>query len=301
MNEILKSEFDYTALMSGVRVLAERYDFLQFSYLTESVMGRGIPRLTLGSGDKKIYYIGAHHGAERITAAVLVKFVNDFCGYVKNRAAVFGTDTEYLLKTRTIHVIPMLNPDGVEISANGAPNDSLWQTRLISMNGSADFTLWQANANGVDLNHNYDAGFEEYKEMEQSLGISRGCATRYSGERPESEPETSALCNFLRFNPPTALITLHTQGEEIYYESGGKSQERSKKIAQRIAKLTGYRLAKPSGTAAYGGLTDYCIQKLGIPAFTLECGMGKNPLPKEQLFDIYLTLREALFSFPSML
>ena len=300
MNEILKKEFDYNVLMDGVRLLAEKYDFLRFSYLTESVMGKGIPLLSIGSGEKFVYYIGTHHGAERITAAVLLKFISEFCGFFEKNTAVFGMNLEYILKTRTIHIIPMLNPDGADISANGAPKDSLWQTRLISMNGGDDFTLWQANANGVDLNHNYDVGFEEYKEIECSLGISGGCATRYSGEHPESEPETSALCNFIRFNPPSALITLHTQGEEIYY-GGNKSQRRSKILAKKLADLTGYRLANPTGAAAYGGLTDYCVQKLSIPAFTVECGKGKNPLPKENLAGIYLSLREALFTFPTMI
>ena len=52
-----------------------------------------------------------------------------------------------------------------------------------------DFTHWQANARGVDLNHNYDAGFLEYKQIEAEQGILGGGPTRYSGECPESEPE----------------------------------------------------------------------------------------------------------------
>ena len=31
---------------------------------------------------------------------------------------------------------------------------------------SDDFSHWQANARGVDLNHNYDSGFYEYKKIE---------------------------------------------------------------------------------------------------------------------------------------
>lgn len=300
MTESLRKEFDYDALMKCVRTLSDTYPFLQFSYLTESVMGRGIPLITLGEGEKEIYYIGAHHGAERITAAVLIKFIHEFCALAKVGATVFGMNLAYIMRRRTLHIIPMLNPDGVDISANGVQRDSLWYTRLVNMNTSDDFSLWQANANGVDLNHNYDAGFDEYKEIEKSLGISGGCATRYSGQRPESEPESGALCNFLRFNSPTALMTLHTQGQEIYYTSGGMCPRQSKLSAVRLSRLTGYTLSKPRGAAAYGGLTDFCIQKLGIPAFTLECGRGKNPLPPRDLPLIYATLREALFAFPSM-
>lgn len=304
MNENIKkalgNEFDYAALMNCVYALADEYEFLNFSYLTESVMGRGIPILSLGEGEKQIFYIGAHHGAERITSAVLIRFIIEFCSLIKQDASFDGINLKYIMKSRTLVIIPMLNPDGVEISANGVPRDSLWCTRLLNMNGSEDFSKWQANANGVDLNHNYDAGFAEYKEIEKSLGIKGGSATRFSGDAPESEPETGALCNYLRFNNPTALMTLHTQGREIYYTSGGLCTRSATVAAGYLSRITGYKTAMPDGAAAYGGLTDFCIQKLGIPAFTIECGKGTNPLPKSDLPLLYREMRKALFTFPTM-
>ena len=299
-SQALKCEFDYAALMRCIRVLADCYDFLGFAYLTETAMGRGIPLIKLGEGKKNIFYIGAHHGAERITAAVLVKFLAEFCAHVKRGSAVCGMNPEYITKTRTLYIVPMLNPDGVDISANGAPLDGLWRERLVKMNGSTNFTNWQANARGVDLNHNYDADFAEYKQIESELDILCGAPSKYSGEAPESEFETGALCNFLRFNTPSALMTLHTQGREIYYTSKGKCPPESLAVAKKLSSLTGYKLREPSGSAAYGGLTDFCIQKLYVPSFTLECGKGKNPLPKGELPYIYSELRSALFTFPSM-
>ena len=206
----------------------------------------------------------------------------------------------YLSDAYTLYIIPMLNPDGVEISANGLDKDSLWYDRICKLNGSDDFSLWQANARGVDLNHNYDVDFEAYKEIEKSIGIFSGCASKYSGESPESEPETGAFCNYLRFNEPAAVLTLHTQGREIYYTSGGQTLKGSYAAASKLAELTGYKLREPSGSAAYGGLTDYCIKKLSVPSFTFECGKGKNPLPKGDLPLIYSELRKALFTFPSL-
>ena len=300
IKEILRGEFDYAALMQSVRILSDRYPFLQFFYLTETVMGKGIPLLRLGEGKKEIYYIGTHHGAERITGALLIRFLCEFCALVKSGYTVLGMNLAYILKSRSLFFVPMLNCDGADIAANGATRDSLLYSRLVNMNGSEDFTHWQANARGVDLNHNYDAGFAAYKQIERDLGIKGGAPTRYSGEFPESEPETGALCNYLRFNHPTAVLTLHTQGCEIYYTSGGKCPPRSKAAVLRLAKCTGYTLAAPSGAGAYGGLTDFCIQKLGIPAFTFECGKGKNPLPPRDLPILYAETREALFTFPSM-
>ncbi len=293
-------ECDYKMLMENIFALAEMYPFLQFNYLTESVMGKGIPLLKLGSGEKKIYYIGAHHGAERITSAVLLKFIYDLCESAKNRASVSGISPEYIMKSRTLIFISQFNPDVVVLSSYGPQDYSLMYDRLLKMNGSNDFKKWQANARGVDLNHNYDVAFAEYKEIEKQLGITGGAPTRYSGESPESEPETAALCNYLRFNMPSAVITLHTQGREIYYTSGGKYVKGSKAAASRLADLTGYKTCEPTGAAAYGGLTDFCIQKLGVPSFTVECGRGQNPLPPSDISEIYAELRLALYTFPTM-
>ncbi len=297
----LARECDYKMLMDSVLYLSESYKFLSFNYLTKSVLGRGIPLIKLGEGAKNYYYVGAHHGAERITSAVLLRFIEELCQSIKVGRSVCGMDMGFLLKGRTLIIIPQLNVDGADISANGAVRDSLMYQRLLQMNGSDDFTVWQANARGVDLNHNYDAGFAEYKVLEKSLGIEGGGPTRYSGTAPESEPETAALAGYMRFNMPQAVITLHTQGREIYCESGGEATRSARAAAEKMAMLSGYRIAAPKGAAAYGGLTDYCIQKLGVPSFTLECGRGKNPLPPSELFGIYAELRSLLFGFPAML
>ena len=88
--------------------------------------------------------------------------------------------------------------------------------------------------------------------------------------------------------------------KDIYYTTGGKCPPGAGAAAKRLAALTGYRIAEPSGAAAYGGLTDYCIEKLGIPAFTLECGKGKNPLPPADAPILYGEIRKALFGFPML-
>ena len=62
--------------------------------------------------------------------------------------------------------------------------------------------------------------------------------------------------------------------------------------------MTGYELKNPVGLAAFGGLTDWCIEALDLPSFTVECGRGENPLPAETRPLIYEKLRRALFAFP---
>ena len=70
LRRLIRSDFDYDAMMQCAWLLSAEYPFLGFGYLGESAAGRGIPRFSLGEGKKEIYYIGVHHGAERITGAV---------------------------------------------------------------------------------------------------------------------------------------------------------------------------------------------------------------------------------------
>lgn len=291
---------DYALLMAYLQIFADRYDFLAFQYIGKSILGRRIPMVRLGYGsDRNLLYVGAHHGMEWITSVVLLRFINEFCEIYKGGRTVYGIDLAYLFNTRSIYIVPMLNPDGVDYQINGVTNDNPIYDRLVSMNGgSTDFSSWQANGRGVDLNHNYNFGFKAYKAIEWAAGIMGGAPTRYSGEHPESEPETAALCNFIRTCDVKMILTLHSQGEEIYYTSGGKVAPRSESIVRLLAKMSGYSASSPEGMAAYGGLTDWFIHEFNRPAFTIECGKGKNPLPLEDYFPIYMRLREVLFTSP---
>ena len=295
-----RTTFDHRNMMEFLQKLTEEYPFLKLSYLGQSILGKAIPKITLGNGKRKLLYVGTHHGMEWITSMVLCRFLLDFCNSYQQKSNVFRISTDTIWQTHTIFVIPMLNPDGTDYQIHGICEENPLYKRVLDMNGgSKDFSRWQANARGVDLNHNYDAGFWEYKKYEAEADIFAG-ATRYSGETPESEPEVAALCNFIRFESDLrGILTLHTQGEEIFYQSNGECPKNTTAIAKRISAASGYRLSEATGLASYGGLTDWCVQKQQIPSFTLECGKGTNPLPVSDAFPIYATLRKTLFLFPT--
>ncbi|MBQ7778931.1 MAG: M14 family metallocarboxypeptidase [Clostridia bacterium] len=284
-----KVAITYGEMMKELDILCEECPFFMRSVIGKSLVGREIPLISVGQGKKAVLFVGTHHGMEWITTALLLDFLRDVGKEVGR-----GGDLSVVLENRTLCVVPMLNPDGVELQINGKDELNPLTERLHAMSGG-DYSRWQANGRGVDLNHNYDAGFFEYKEYEREHGIVPG-STLYSGEHPESEPETSALCSFIRARGIDLLIALHTQGEEIYYDFGGVVPDGGRVIAKRLSALTGYTLSEPTGSAAYGGLKDWFIKEYGLPAFTLECGKGVNPLPIGDTDIIYKGLREALFS-----
>lgn len=299
----LKAPVDYNRMMEIIEHFAERYDFISIGNLGNSIFDRRIPIIKLGEGKKRVIYIGGHHGSEWITCGLLFRFINEYCELYKSSGRVEGMSVDALYQTVELNIIPMLNPDGVELSINGINDDNILFSRLVSMNNeSRDFTHWQANGRGVDLNHNYNFGFAEYKKLESEQGIECGAPTRYSGEYPESEPETGYLCNYIRFcGDFFGALTLHSQGEEIYYKSGDKCPENAERIAKYLSGISGYALGKAEGMSAYGGFTDWFIDEFNRPSFTVECGKGENPLPISSLPMIYIRIRRMLFEAPLIL
>ena len=289
---------DHTELLMRAEALEQKNEELSFGYLGTSLLGRGIPLLTLGHGKIEVLYVGTHHALEWLTSDLLMRFLEDVADSKAKK--VGGVSVASLLECVTYHIVPMLNPDGVEYVLHGLSPDNPIKDRVLAMNGgSKHFSSWQANARGVDLNHNYNDAFSEYRA---SSGILSGAPARFAGEEPESEPEVAYLCGFLRHHPGVrGVLSLHTQGEVIYYQSRGVMHPSSLRLAKKMQAKSGYTPEIAEGLAASGGLVDWCLRSLGIPAFTVECGRGQNPIPFTELERIYRDLREILYLFPTWL
>ena len=282
----------YRTLAERTLSLAKTFRFINCQRIGISYFTRPIYALSFGCGRKTVVMTGAHHGSEHLTAALLLDFAEELALAVEAGDRRFALDLRSLLENRRLILVPIANPDGVSLATEGITPDVPSPERLLRLNrGNPDFSHWQANARGVDLNHNYDYRFAAYKQIERENRITEG-PTRYAGEYPESESETRAVLNLLRkhFDSPLASLAFHSQGEVIYYHDMPSTRH----AAAFLARTTGYAPKAAEGLAAYGGLTDY-LASLGIPAFTLEIGKGQNPLPDTDSPLLYATLRETLF------
>ena len=117
---------------------------------------------------------------------------------------------------------------------------------------------------------------------------------RYPGPRPLSEPETRAMAALAVRAAPDVMVTLHAQGEEIYWEFGGIAVPGAEALGREMAARSGYRLAAVPPESAYAGYKDWFIQEFRRPAYTVECGRGRNPLPFSQFPAIYARVRPIL-------
>lgn len=278
----INEEYGYFDLVEDIHLLKQRYPFIQYEVIGKSVLGKSIYALRLGIGEEEIFYTADWHANEYLTAPLLMKFVEDYAKAYNQKTTLNGYDVNYLYNNYSIYLVPMVNPDGIDLVLYGiTPDNPYYQSVLSINNNSEDFSGWTANIRGVDLNHQWPADWE--KENERSP--KNPSPSKYGGKRPLTEPEVIAIYDFTKKHDFKMVLAFHSQGEIIYWGFNNLEPPESEEIVNRFAILTGYIPEKTAYSAA--GYKDWFIQNYRRPGFTIEVGMGVNPLPLEQFPKIY--------------
>lgn len=293
MKLVKNEEYDYTRLVELVYAIKEKHPFVTIEKIGKSVMGKDILGLSMGKGNEYVLFAGAFHGTERITSVILLKFFENLCQAVAENGEVAGISARRALSDRKLMIVPRVNPDGCDISLLGDVGAGNFAPKLKRISGGY-LEKWNTNARGVDINHNFDAGWEILSQAEQAAGIYGPATTGYGGKSPESEPESFAMAELCRTRNISHLLAFHSQGEEIYWNYGKNTPEKGKKMAKILAASSGYALEYPTGLASHGGYKDWFIDKFGHPGFTIEVGKGQNPLPPNQAEPIYERIEEMM-------
>lgn len=292
-NIISAKEYDYLERKKAIDRICGEYGFIKRSVIGRSCAGRDITALKIGSAAEYSLFTAAFHGSESITSVVLLMFIEELCKAIKEEGFIEGLNVNKALHGRGIIFVPCVNPDGCEISLCGAKACGELEKNIAKLCRN-DFKHWNANLRGVDINHNFDAGWKELRKKERESGIYGPSPTRFGGFKPESEPETLALTELCRTVNIRHVLALHSQGEVIYWNYGKNMPPRSKKMAEIMATSSGYALDTPLGLADGGGFKDWFICEFCRPGFTVEVGVGENPLPAESARGIYEKIREML-------
>jgi g-D-glutamyl-meso-diaminopimelate peptidase len=281
--------YTYEIMENDIQGLKIRYPFIETGIAGNSVLGKNLYYIKLGSGPNEVFYNGSHHSLEWITSVLLMKFVENFSKAYADGTTLAGYNVKDIWNRSTIYILPMVNPDGVDLVLDGLQRDNPFYNNLIRWNkGSTNFSrVWEANIRGVDLNHNYDASWNLSKQAEASYGVTGPGPTRYSGPAPESEPESKAVANFTRSHNFRLVIAYHTQGEVIYWTYLNIIPPDAQRIARLFSEVSGYVLSQTYGIVSYAGYKDWFIDKYRRPGFTIEVGRGTNPLPISQFNQIY--------------
>ena len=255
--------YDSARLCRDAEALAARYPVaLHLEYIGASALGNDIPLLKLGRGSRAVLWVGGVHAREVAASAWLMLVAEDYANAYANKLQYGGVSAETaqrLLDTFTVYIVPMANPDGVDVATAGGPANVKVDDRA----------TWKNNANGVDINRNFPFDWENAGDGAEAENL-----LYFKGYSAGSEPETKALMDLCESVPFEHMVSCHMSGQIIYWrdEKNGAIPG-DETLARTVAAVTGYEMQPPTASAYEGwagGFENWFRHKYGRPGLCLE-------------------------------
>jgi g-D-glutamyl-meso-diaminopimelate peptidase len=292
--------FPFTSreLEKSIDALLKRHPFIHCAVIGRSRVSKPLYALEIKQrGEdkslkrKRIFINAAHHANEWLTSPLIIRYLEEHAHELIDDGADF-------------FFVPMVNPDGVDLVTGGLPAGSEayeYANSLYAKHQSETQALnapfpnaWKANAAGVDLNSNYPAGWWAFKQLKKARGFDAPGPREYVGPYPLSEPESAALVSYTRANNFDVTLSFHTQGEVIYWRYMDYMPPGAYELARLLAEASGYAPEDTPDESAHAGYKDWFIKEFNRPGFTIEFGLGENPLPVSQFETMYTAAESIL-------
>lgn len=291
--------YTYEEMVEDIQQLQARYPgLLRVNAIGTSVDNRVLYELVMGNENAAEHILiqaGIH--AREYTNPLLVMEQLEYCLKYYNSGTYGGISYRELFSNAAIHIIPMVNPDGIAISQFGESalrSSDLVQTvrtcyqyDLITKRTKSSYDKylkeWKANAHGVDLNRNFSAGFGA-----EAIAVLPSYS-EYAGPSPLSEPESSALASVTQKYSPSFIISYHSTGEIAYYDVAGSSyRQLHKGFSKYMLSLVPYKKI-PAADIMTGSYLDWIYSNgTNVCSVTFETGNVPCPLPASQYPKIWL-------------
>ena len=275
-------------LAEGIKA---RYPFAEVGSIGKSVMGRPLFSFIIGEGEREAFYNAAHHANEWITTPLVMKFMENYLKAYINNTNILGRNAAKLYENARLFLVPMVDPDGVDLVNNALDrNDTYYkEAKAISERYPAIRFPdgWKANIVGTDLNLNYPAGWEQAKRIKFGMGFTTPAPRDYVGTEPLSAPESRAVYEFTQKHDFSLILAYHTQGQVIYWKYQDIEPPRGYEIGTALAEASGYTLDLVPAESSFAGYKDWFILNYNRPGYTVEAGLGVNPLPLSQFGTMY--------------
>ncbi len=241
--------YTHQRLLEDIYCLCDGYpDVIRVGGVGFSEQGREIPLLSIGSGERRLLATGAIHGREYVTVGFLMKSLQELI----ETKSVSSSAQEELLSRCTLDVIPMCNPDSVEMSLGRVPLPQGVRTPCGE---------YKNNANNTNLNANFPYLWEQVPPE------------RDKGPTPASERETRLLMDICEQNHYEAMLSFHSRGDCIYWRDKGNGEiHGDRELAQRLRDDCGYFLCPPTDSPRdyAGGFENWFRHRFRRPGLCVE-------------------------------
>ncbi len=294
----------YEEIYYALWEMTQRYqEFCQFRVIGSSHDERMIPMIEVGKGKDVIFCVSGIDGTQRQMPELLTDMAAEYCGaYECNWNLGEFYEVRKLLNKIRLCMIPVLNPDGYEISQKGfsAIRNPIFRQMLRMQ--SIPWEDFGYNARGMDICHNFPTLHYTRSRM---------------GDEPASENETRALMRMIQEYGGKGLLTFGQSGREIIYyhsEQGFGGLPKAYCLARHLQKMSSYRIERKHGPfpgnqkfKGMGTPEQYYMQTAKQPAFRIRVpsvtGSGKTGCEswKKTYEEIHLLPLEYLFSLENTL
>ena len=229
------------------------------------------------------YYIEAGiHGRETVNPAILIKQIEDYATDYYKDSHIPGFNLQEILSKSVLHFVPLVNPDGHDLSKFGLGSVITPSAREILLGiDDKNFSQWKANIAGVDLNKNFpdfhldrqSGVFEDkWQKYPGSFFSNKPSREFFPGPYAGSEPETEAVMNYMASYDFRSYVSYHSRGDLVYYEYiwyPDSYRKNALELAQITKNITGYRLISDTGKGS-GYSTSYHVSISLKPSLTVE-------------------------------
>ena len=290
---IVPTNVPYTSdlLNLNLNALKSVYPFLNMGSIGVSRFGKTIPYVIIGRGSKQIFYNASFHANEWITSVLLMKFIEDFCYAYKTDSNIYEYSARSVFEQVSLYLVPMVNPDGVDlVTGNISSSSSLYQTAKTIASSFPNIPFpdgWKANLEGVDLNLQFPAAWEQARQIKFAQGFTKPAPRDYVGSAPLVAPEARAVYDFTLQHNFSLIQAYHSQGQVIYWKFLNFNPPNAEQIGKQFSASSGYSLEDTPYLSSFAGYKDWFIQNYNLPGYTIEVGLGENPLPISQFDTIY--------------
>ena len=268
---ILQNRHTYFEIKKALAALSAKYPFCEIKTIGRSTAGRDISAIFIGRSKDYCTFCPSFWGADHLSPLILLRFAEDICRCVVDGKSMCSIDIRRALMGRGIIIMPLINPDGYDISLRG--QDALPPGCAALKMSGGNLTDWGFNLRGIDLDKNF---FKNYNKIPATRG--------FGGYAPLSEAETVAVASFCRKNSVRHLITLRCDGSGISFSD---ATGRGIKMAEIISATTGFTINLGDSEKSFGA---FFAAEFFRPAVTI----GAPAALVTALSKSYSLLKEAL-------
>jgi len=239
------------------------YSVSEIKNIGRSWLSRDIKCAVTGHGQKNILVVGGVGGKDIKITSFLVGFSHELDNAAFSNGRISDFNISALCSKSKIHIVPLLNPDGIILNNCGISQDNPFYGRVHNMmKGETDFTNWDANIRGVSLYGNFRSDWLKLKLTERTNRIFMNSPAGYFGEYPESELETSSLCSFSKRGDFHIVFELR-RAEHFFIKpiEVDESKNKIKAVTRVINEYTNIKISDENfcvnGTFALWTATEY--------------------------------------------